>query len=71
MKNVSITKEEYFTIHIDDAEIGRLYAGDWAFFPWNATSGTRAYFTLTIAGSWVAGDTWEFDGVTAIASNMD
>ena len=69
IKNTSTVAAEYFTIHVDGEELGRLYAGDWAFFPWNATSGTRAYFTLTIAGSWVAGDTWEFDGVTATATN--
>tara|TARA_Y100000034_G_scaffold78769_1_gene94635 strand:+ start:31 stop:747 length:717 start_codon:yes stop_codon:yes gene_type:complete len=69
MKNISTTKEEYFTIHIDDAEIGRLYAGDWAFFPWNATSGTRATFMVTIASTWAAADTWEFDGIKMIAAN--
>ena len=63
MKNMSTTVTEYFTIHIDDAEIGRLYAGDWMFIPWNATSGTRASFTVTIASTWAAKDTWEFDGV--------
>ena len=69
MKNVSTTKTEYFTIHIDDAEIGRLYAGDWMFIPWNATSGTRASFTVTIAATWAAKDTWEFDGIEMIAAN--
>jgi hypothetical protein len=69
VKNTSTTASEFYTIHIDGEELGRLYAGDWMFMPWNATSGTRAYFTVTIAGSWVAGDTWEFDGVTATATN--
>ena len=69
IKNISTTVTEYFTIHIDEEELGRLYSGDWAFFPWAATSGTFAEFRLTIAGSWVAGDTWEFDGVTATATN--
>ena len=69
IKNTSATAAEFFTVHIDGEELGRLYAGDWAFFPWNASSGTGSTFTVTIAGSWVAGDTWEFDGVTATATN--
>jgi len=69
LKNTSSTPAEYYTIHVDQEELGRLYAGDWAFFPWNAAAGSKAYFTLTIAGSWVSGDTWEFDGVKATATN--
>ena len=69
LKNLSTTPAEYFTVHIDQEELGRLYAGDWAFFPWTAKAGTKASFTLTIAGAWVAGDTWEFDGVKATATN--
>jgi len=69
LKNTSTTPSQYYTIHVDQEELGRLYAGDWAFFPWSAAAGAKAYFTLTIAGSWVSGDTWEFDGVTATATN--
>ena len=69
IKNTSTTATYYYTVHIDGEELGRLYAGDWMFMPWSATSGTFAEFRLTIAGSWVAGDTWEFDGVTATATN--
>ena len=69
IKNTSTTAAEYYTVHIDEEELGRLYAGDWMFMPWAATSGTFAEFRLTIAGSWVVGDTWEFDGVTATATN--
>ena len=69
IKNTSTTAAEYFTVHIDQEEIGRLYAGDWMFMPWNATSGTKAQFTVTIANTWAAGDTWEFDGVTMTAAN--
>ena len=69
IKNTSVNVVEFYTVHIDQEEIGRLYAGDWMFMPWNATSGTRAYFTVTIAANWAAGDTWEFDGVTATATN--
>ena len=69
IKNTSTTAAEYFTVHIDQEEIGRLYAGDWMFMPWNATSGTKAVFTVTLASTWAAGDTWEFDGVTMTAAN--
>ncbi len=69
IKNTSTTAAEYFTVHIDQEEIGRLYSNDWMFMPWNATSGTKAVFTVTIAATWAAGDTWEFDGVTLVAAN--
>ena len=65
----STTAAEYFTVFIDQEEMGRLYAGDWAFFPWSATSGTKETFIATIAGTWVAGETWEFDGVLVTAAN--
>jgi hypothetical protein len=69
LKNLSTTPAEYFTVLIDQEEMGRLYAGDWAFFPWSATSGTKETFIATIAGTWVAGETWEFDGVLVTAAN--
>ena len=40
LKNISTTASEYFTIHLGDIEMGRLYAGDFAFFPWNADTDT-------------------------------
>ena len=71
IKNTSSTSTEYFTIYItgDRAgethfdtdgliEIGRLYAGDWAFFPWSAVGGTKEAFTVTFANTWAAGDTF-------------
>ena len=69
LKNLSTTATEYFTIYIDQEEMGRLYAGDWAFFPWNATDGTEETFIVTIANTWAAGDTWDFDGITTTAAN--
>jgi len=69
LKNLSTTATEYFTVYIDQEEMGRLYAGDWAFFPWSATSGTKETFIATIAGTWVAGESWEFDGVKVYAAN--
>ena len=78
IKNTSTTPAEYFEILITGGggtagagvtELGRLYAGDWAFFPWNATGGTKETFVMTIGGTWVAGETWEFDGVLVTAAN--
>ena len=36
LKNTSTTAGEYFLITINAEDVGRLYAGDWAFFPWSA-----------------------------------
>jgi|TARA_Y100001938_G_C8052956_1_gene412871 hypothetical protein len=69
LKNLSSTASEYFTVFIDQEEMGRLYAGDWCLFPWSATSGTKETFIATIGGTWVAGETWEFDGVLVTAAN--
>ena len=69
LKNISTTASEYYTIFIDEEEMGRLYAGDWAFFPWTATSGTKETFIATIANTWAAGDTWEFDGIEITCAN--
>jgi len=33
---MSTTAAEYFLITINGEDLGRLYAGDWAFFPWSA-----------------------------------
>ena len=64
IKNTSTTAAEHYTVTIDQEELGRLYAGDWMFMPWNATSGTKQVFTVTFASTWVAGETWTFDGIT-------
>ena len=39
LKNTSSTAGEYFTITHNAEDIGRIYAGDWAFFPWNNHDG--------------------------------
>ena len=67
MKNLSAIAAQYFTIYVNSEEMGRLYAGDWAFFPWAANNGTKRVFTATIADNWAIGDTWEFDGVKLYA----
>lgn len=69
MKNLSTTAAQFFTVYIDQEEMGRLYAGDWAFFPWSAVDGTEETFVVTIANTWAAGDTWDFDGITTTAAN--
>jgi len=69
LKNLSTTATEYFTIFIDQEEMGRLYAEDWAFFPWRSSDGTEETFIITIANTWAAGDTWDFDGITTTAAN--
>lgn len=38
LKNTSTTAAEYFTIEINSEQMGKLYAGDWAFFPWEANA---------------------------------
>ena len=68
IKNTSTTVAEFYTVTIDQEEIGRLYAGDWMFMPWNATSGTKQVFTATIDATWAVGDTWTFDGITMTAA---
>jgi len=69
LKNLSSTADEYFSIYINSEEMGRLYAGDFAFFPWAANNGTKRVFTVTIAATWAVGDTWEFDGVKLYADS--
>ena len=36
LKNLSTTASEYFLITVNSEDVGRLYAGDWAFIPWSA-----------------------------------
>ena len=67
IKNCSTTDTEYIVITINATIMGRLYAGDFAFFPWSAVGGTKEAFTATFANTWAAGDTFTFDGVTVIA----
>lgn len=71
LKNTSSVATEYFIITLDDEEMGRLYAGDFAFFPWSAKSGTKEEFTVTFANTWAAADTFVFDGVTVVATGSN
>tara|TARA_Y100001963_G_C6467733_1_gene303067 strand:+ start:37 stop:438 length:402 start_codon:yes stop_codon:yes gene_type:complete len=41
LKNTSTDATEYFTIEINSEQMGKLYAGDWAFFPWEANADTN------------------------------
>lgn len=48
IKNTSTVATEYVQVKIGGTEIGRLYAGDWLFIPWNAdTTGTAADIVYT------------------------
>jgi len=41
LKNTSSAAAEHFTIKINAEQMGKLYAGDWAFFPWEANADTN------------------------------
>jgi hypothetical protein len=41
LKNTETTAGLYFVIFVQDEQIGKLYAGDWAFFPWEANADTN------------------------------
>ena len=36
--NTSTTGSEYFIITVGSQEVGRVYAGDWAFIPWTGAA---------------------------------
>jgi len=40
---------EYFTIAVESEEIGRLYGGDWMFFPWDANTDDDITITPSVA----------------------
>jgi len=41
IKNTSAVATEYVTVEMNSEAIGRLYAGDWMFFPWGADADTN------------------------------
>jgi hypothetical protein len=48
IRNTATTATEYVLVKVGGTEVGRLYAGDWMFFPWNAdTTATDADITYT------------------------
>ena len=48
IKNTSTVATEFVTVKIGGTEVGRLYAGDWLFIPWNAdTTATNADIVYT------------------------
>tara|TARA_R110000737_G_scaffold159559_1_gene187450 strand:- start:28 stop:741 length:714 start_codon:yes stop_codon:yes gene_type:complete len=71
LKNTSVAASEYFLVSIDDEPMGRLYAGDFALFPWSATDGVKAAFSVTFAADWADGDTAVFDGVTVTLGSTE
>tara|TARA_R100001377_G_C3186065_1_gene108609 strand:+ start:887 stop:1621 length:735 start_codon:yes stop_codon:yes gene_type:complete len=64
LRNLSTIASEFFLVSIDDEPLGRLYAGDFSFFPWSATDGVRQVISLTLAATWATADTVTFDGQT-------
>ena len=73
LKNTATNPAYYFLITIDDDPIGRLYAGDWALFPWSATDGIKQQINLTLSGgsAWASGDIIVVDGVTVTSATND
>ena len=69
LKNMSALATEFFTVFIDQEEMGRLYAGDFAFFPWSATQGTLETFTVIATGTVAVGESWTFDGITTTSTS--
>jgi hypothetical protein len=54
IKNTSTVATEYVQVKIGGTEIGRLYAGDWLFIPWNAdttTTDADIVYTPSVATS--------------------
>ena len=51
ISNTSTTNPstEYFTIAVESEEIGRLYGGDWMFFPWDADTDDDITITPSVA----------------------
>ena len=48
LKNTSTTAAQFFEVQIAEIVVGRLFAGDWALFPWSAdTTGTNCNITIT------------------------
>jgi len=48
LKNISTTSAQFFEVQVAGIVVGRLYAGDWAFFPWSAdTTGTNCDVDIT------------------------
>jgi len=69
LKNMSATPAEFFTVFIDQEQMGKLYAGDWAFFPWSATQGTLETFTVIATGTVAVDESWTFDGITTTSTS--
>ena len=48
LKNTETDASKYFEVQIAEVVVGRIHAGDWAFFPWSAdTTGTNCNITIT------------------------
>ena len=51
ISNDSTDETYYITVVIDAKEIGRLYAGDWMFIPWNQDDATHDLEVTAVGGT--------------------
>lgn len=51
LRNTSSTATEFFTVTVNTQEIGEIYAGDWAFFPWTAATGADIKITPSVTAT--------------------
>lgn len=47
--NTSVTSTEFFTVTVGSQAVGRLYAGDWAFIPWDGSADLKVTPSETTA----------------------
>ena len=54
LKNTETNAAKYFEVQIAEVVVGRIHAGDWAFFPWSAdTTGTNCNITITPSAAYI------------------
>ena len=69
IKNHSTDETYYIDIMIDAQAIGRLYAGDWMFIPWNATTDDKDIEITASGGTNKICYALFHQGKTLVASN--
>ena len=66
--NNSTDETYYVTIMIDSQAIGRLYAGDWMFIPWDAEDANADIEIEALVGTAKISYIWFHEGRTLISS---
>ena len=51
LRNTSSTSTENFMVTIGSQQVGQIFAGDWAFFPWTASTSADIKITPSVATS--------------------